>query len=157
MTRTHERSDRGQRCVSSVPHGYWKVTTFIAALRDSTITAPMVSDGPMNGALFLAWAREFLCPALLPGDVVVADNLSSYKVTGVKQAIESVGATIRYLPPYSLDLNPIEQLFSKLKARLRKAGKRTVEALWDEIGRLVGTISANECRHYFNAAGYVKD
>jgi transposase len=127
----------------------------IAALRNSTLTAPMVSDGPMDGALFLAYVREFLCPTLQPGDVVVADNLSSHKVAGIREAIEAAGATIRYLPPYSPDLNSIELLFSKLKAMLRKAAMRTVEALWDEIGRLIDTVSLNECRNYFRAAGYV--
>jgi transposase len=117
----------------------------------------MVSDAPINGALFLAWVREFLCPTLKPGDVVIADNLSSHKVAGVKEAIEAAGATIRYLPPYSPDLNPIEQLSSKLKAMLRKATMRTVQALWNEIGRLIDTISDNECRNYFRAAGYVYD
>ena len=115
----------------------------------------MVSDSPMDGALFLAYVREFLCPTLQPGDVVIADNLSSHKVAGVREAIEAVGATIRYLPPYSPDLNPIEQLFSKLKAMLRKAAMRTVEALWNEIGRLIETVPDNECRNYFRAAGYV--
>jgi len=148
---------RGQRCVSSPPHGHWKTTTFIAALRNAKVTAPMVSDGPMDGALFLAYVREFLCLTLRAGDVVIADNLSSHKVSGVREAIESVGATIRYLPPYSPDLNPIEQLFSRFKAMLRKAAKRTTEALWDEIGRLVDTISANECLNYFRADGYVHD
>ena len=155
MTRTRGRSPRGQRCVSSAPHGHWKATTFIAALRSATVTAPMVSDGPMDGPLFLAYVREFLCPTLQAGDIVIADNLSSHKVAGVRQAIEEAGATIRYLPPYSPDLNPIEQLFSKLKAMLRKAAVRTTDALWDEIGRLVGTVSASECRNYFRAAGYV--
>jgi len=157
MTRLRGRSPRGQRCVASTPHGHWKVTTFIAALRNTTVMAPMVSDSPMDGALFLAYVREFLCPTLRAGDIVIADNLSSHKVAGVKEAIEAVGATIRYLPPYSPDLNPIEQLFSKLKAMLRKAAMRTVVALWDEIGRLIDTVSPNECRNYFQAAGYVYD
>jgi transposase len=155
MTRTRGRAPRGQRCVAGAPHGHWKVTTFIAALRHACVTAPMVTDGPMDGALFLAYVRELLCPTLRPGDVVIADNLSSHKVAGVRQAIEAVGATIRYLPPYSPDLNPIEKLFSKLKAMLRKAAKRTVDALWDEIGRLVDSVTADECRNYFGATGYV--
>jgi transposase len=129
----------------------------IAALRHSKLTAPMVSDGPMDGALFLAYVRKFLCPTLKPGDVVIADNLSSHKVVGVREAIEAVGATIRYLPPYSPDLNPIEQVFSKLKAMLRKAAMRTVDALWDEIGRLIDAVSPNECKNYFQAAGYAHD
>ena len=155
MTRKCGRSARGKRCVSSAPHGHWKVTTFIAALRNTAVTAPMVTDEPMNGPLFLAYVREFLCPTLEPGDVVIADNLSSHKVAGVRQAIESVGATIRYLPPYSPDLNPIEKMFSKLKAMLRKAARRKVDELCDEIGTVVDTISANECLNYFRSIGYV--
>ncbi len=119
------------------------------------VTAPMVADGSMDGALFLAYVRDFLCPTLRPGDIVVADNLSSHKVAGVKEVIEATGAIIRYLPPYSPDLNPIEKLFSKLKAMLRKAARRTRQTLWDEIGRIIDTLSPVECQNYFNAAGYV--
>jgi len=111
----------------------------------------------MRGALFLAYVQKFLCPTLQPGDIVIADNLSSHKVAGVKEAIEAVGATIRYLPPYSPDLNPIEKLFSKLKAMLRKAAARTVDALWEQLGRLVDLVSPNECLNYFQSAGYVHD
>jgi transposase len=157
MTRTRGRSSRGARCVASAPHGHWKVTTFIAALRNTTVTAPMVADGPMDGAMFLAYVQDFLCPTLRFGDVVIADNLSSHKVGGVKEAIEAAGATIRYLPPYSPDLNPIEKLFSKLKALLRKAAKRTVESLWEEIGRIISSLSPDECSNYFGACGYVSD
>lgn len=115
----------------------------------------MVADGPMDGALFLAYVRTFLCPTLNPGDVVIADNLSSHKVAGVAEAIEAAGATLIYLPPYSPDLNPIENLFSKLKALLRKAAKRTVEELWTEIGELLDTVTPEECTNYFHASGYV--
>ena len=121
----------------------------------SPITAPMVADGPMTGALFLAYVQEFLCPALKPGDIVIADNLSSHKVAGVKEAIAARGAAILYLPPYSPDLNPIEKMFSKLKALLRKASKRTVDALWSEIGKLLDAFSPQECRNYFASSGYV--
>ncbi len=107
MARTRGRAPRGQRCLGAVPHGHWKTTTFIAALRCDAITAPMVIDGAMNGSLFLAYVSKFLCPTLRPGDVVIADNLSAHKVAGVRQAIEAVGATLLYLPPYSPDLNPI--------------------------------------------------
>lgn len=155
MTRLRGRAPRGERCVASAPHGHWKTTTFIAALRQTSVTAPMVADGSMDGALFLAYVRDFLCPTLRPGDIVVADNLSSHKVAGVKEAIEAAGATIRYLPPDSPDLNPIEKLFSKLKAMLRKAARRTRQALWDEIGRLIDTLSPDECQNYFNASRYV--
>jgi transposase len=115
----------------------------------------MVADGPMDGALFLAYVREFLCPTLQPGDLVIADNLSSHKVAGVQEAIEAAGAQLVHLPPYSPDLNPIEKLFSKLKALLRKAAKRTVEDLWTEVGMLLDTITPEECRNYFHSSGYV--
>ncbi len=115
----------------------------------------MVADGPMNGELFLAYVRTFLCPTLKPGDVVIADNLSSHKVAGVRDAIEAAGAKLVFLPPYSPDLNPIEKLFAKLKALLRKASKRTVDALWTEIGALLETVTPEECRNYFHSSGYV--
>ena len=115
----------------------------------------MVADGPMDGALFLAYVRTFLCPSLRPGDIVIADNLSSHKVAGVRQAIEAVGATIRYLPPYSPDLNPIEKLFAKLKTLLRRAATRTVDALWNQIGILLDAFSSEECGNYFTSSGYV--
>lgn len=154
MTRPRGRAPKGERCIASVPHGHWKTTTFVAALRVDEITAPMVLDGPMYGSAFLAYVRQFLCPTLKPGDIVIADNLGSHKVEGVREAIEATGATLRYLPPYSPDLNPIENLFSKLKALLKKAAHRTVEALWGDIGKLLDTFSKNECRNYFKAAGY---
>jgi transposase len=155
MARRYGRAPRGQRCVAGVPHGHWKSTTFIAGLRHDRITAPLVLDGPMDGAAFLAYVQSFLCPTLRPGDIVIADNLGSHKVAGVQQAIAAAGATILYLPPYSPDLNPIEQLFAKLKALLRKAAKRSVDALWNHIGVLLDTVPAHECSNYFAAAGYV--
>lgn len=155
MTPLRGRSTRGERCIASAPHGHWKTTTFIAALRCDELTAPMVIDGAMDGTAFLAYMRVFLCPTLRPGDVVIADNLSSHKVAGIREGIEAVGATIRYLPPYSPDLNPIEKLFSKLKTLLRRAGPRMVDMLWDRIGTLLDTFSAEECRNYFKSSGYV--
>jgi transposase len=155
MTRSRGRAPRSERCVSSVPHGHWKTTTFIAALRHNSVQAPMVADGPMDGPMFLAYVTQFLCPTLRPGDVVIADNLSSHKVAGVRQAIEAVGARLQYLPPYSPDLNPIEKLFSKLKAGLRKAKKRLVEELWQEIGSIVDTVKPSECENFFKSCGYV--
>jgi transposase len=155
MTRTRGWAQRGERCVASVPHGHWKTTTFIAALRVNELTAPMVLDGPMNGEAFLVYVQQFLCPTLKPGDIVIADNLPSHKVAGVKEAIEATGATLRYLPPYSPDLNPIENVFSKLKALLRKAACRTVDALWTEIGKLLDAFPPQECKNYFQNAGYV--
>lgn len=155
MTRTRGRAPKGERCVASVPHGHWKTTTFIAGLRYNDITAPMVLDGPMDGAAFLVYVRAFLCPTLTPGDIVIADNLSSHKVKGVQEAIEATGATLRYLPAYSPDFNPIEKMFSKLKALLRKAAKRTVSELWSEIGKLLDAFSPSECKNYFASSGYV--
>lgn len=154
MTRTRGRAPKGERCVASVPHGHWKTTTFIAGLRVGEVSAPMLLDGAMDGEAFLVYVREFLSPTLKPGDIVIADNLPSHKVAGVKEAIEATGATLRYLPPYSPDLNPIEKLFSKLKALLRKAENRTVSTLWEEIAILLNTFSSKECANYFKAAGY---
>ncbi len=155
MARRYGRSPRGQRCVAAVPHGHWKTTTFIAGLRNDSITAPLVFDGPMDGEIFLEYVQEFLCPTLRSGDIVIADNLGSHKVAGVKEAIAATGATIVYLPPYSPDLNPIEKLFSKLKAMLRKAALRTVDTLWHHIGELLDTLSPQECSNYFASSGYV--
>jgi len=154
MTRTRGRAPKGERCIACVPHGHWKTTTFIAGLRHNDIIAPMVLDGPMDGEAFLTYVRTFLCPTLNPGDIVIADNLSSHNVAGVKEAIAAKGATLRYLPPYSPDLNPIEKMFSKLKALLRKAAHRTVDALWNEIGKLLDAFSPDECRNYFASSGY---
>ncbi len=155
MTRRYGRAQTGKRCIAAVPHGHWKTTTFVAGLRHDRLTAPMVADGPMDGALFLAYVRTFLCPTLKPGDLVVADNLSSHKVAGVQDAIEAAGAKLVFLPPYSPDLNPIEKFFAKLKALLRKAAKRSVNALWTEIGDLLETVTPEECSNYFHSSGYV--
>ncbi len=145
----------GERCVASAPLGNWQTTTFVGGLRHDRLIAPMVADGPMDGEMFLAWVRQFLCPALQPGDIVILDNLSSHKVDGVRQAIAKASATVLYLPPYSPDLNPIEKLFSKLKSPLRKAARRSLDALWTEIGQLLDTVSSNECANYFASSGYV--
>jgi hypothetical protein len=128
MTRRYGRAPRGKRCIGSAPHGHWKTTTFVGTLRRRRLTAPMVTDEPMDGAMFLAYVRKFLSPTLRPGDVVILDNLSSHKVTGVEEAITATGATVLYPPPYSPDLNPIEKFFSKLKALPRKAAKRDIDA-----------------------------
>jgi transposase len=119
------------------------------------ITAPMVLDGPLDGEAFLLYVQEFLCPTLTPGDLVIADNLPSHKVAGVKAAIEATGAGLRYLPPYSPDFNPIERFFSKFKALLKKAAPRTVDALWTQIGKLLEAVTPEECTNYFIASGYV--
>jgi transposase len=145
MARRYGRAPRGERCLA-----------FVAGLRHDDLTAPMVADGAMTGALFLKYVQEFLCPTLHPGDLVIADNLRSHKVAGVREAVEAVGAHIRYLPPYSPDLNPIEKLFAKLKALLRKAAPRTVDALWKDIGILLDRFTPDECTRYFASSGYVK-
>ena len=154
-TRSHGRAPKGCRCVDSAPFGDWQTTTFVAGLRHNQSTAPMGIDGPMDGELFLAWVEQFLGPTLQAGDIAILDNLSSHKVEGVQQAIAAAGATVLYLPPYSPDLNPIEKLFSKLKTLLRKAAKRSIEDLWQEIGELLDTVSTSECTNYFASSGYV--
>ena len=154
MARLYGWGPRSERVVSDVPHGHWKTTTFIGALRTSGLTAPMVIDGAMNGDIFLAYVRQQLVPTLCRGDFVVMDNLPSHKRDGVRQTIESVGAALVYLPPYSPDMNPIELAFSKLKTQLRKSGERTVEALWNRIGQLVDEFAPDECRNYFRHCGY---
>jgi transposase len=156
MARRYGRAPRGQRALDAVPHGHWKTTTVVAALRADGIAAPLVLDGAINGESFLAYVRQFLAPALRPGDVLVMDNLPSHKVAGVREAIEAAGATLRYLPPYSPDLNPIEQVFAKLKALLRSEAARTVEALWAAIGRLLARFPPAECARYLAHCGYAQ-
>lgn len=154
MARLRGRAPRGERLVGKIPHGHWKTTTFVAALRSTALTAPGVIDGPMNGNAFLAYVEQILVPSLNPGDIVVMDNLSAHKVPGIRQAIEAAGARLLYLPPYSPDFNPIEQLFAKLKALLRKAGERSVTGLWNRIADLLDAFTATECANYFQNAGY---
>ncbi len=154
MARLRGRSKRGQRCRAAVPHGHWKTTTFTAALRLDGLTAPMLLDGPMNGAAFLAYVEQVLVPTLVPGDVVIMDNLPAHKVSGVKEAIEAVGAIRMFLPPYSPDFNPIEQAYAKFKALLRKAAARTIDDLWDVIAEAIEAYTPNECRNFFVSAGY---
>jgi transposase len=154
MARTRGRAPRGERLRASIPHGHWKTTTFVAGLRQSGMMAPMVLDGPINGVAFQAYVDHVLVPELRQGDIVVMDNLSSHKGAGVRAAIEAAGAYLLYLPPYSPDFNPIENAFSKLKALLRAAAERTVEGLWDAIGRCLDCFKPAECVNYFKAAGY---
>lgn len=154
MARTHGRAPRGERLRSPVPHGHWKTTTFVAGLRNSGMVAPMVLDGPINGVAFQAYVDQVLVPELRPGDIVILDNLGSHKGAGVRAAIEAAGASLLYLPPYSPDFNPIENAFAKLKAMLRKAAARTVEGLWNTIGRIIDAFSPAECANYFAATGY---
>jgi transposase len=154
MTRLYGWGERGERLVDHAPHGHWKTTTFVAGLTASGIIAPFVIDGPMNGEMFLAYVEQMLAPALRPGDVVVLDNLPAHKVAGVEKAIRAAGASLMPLPAYSPDLNPIEQLFAKLKSLLRKAAARTRDVLWDTIGRLLDEFTPDECRRYIVNSGY---
>lgn len=154
LVRLYGRAPRGQRLVAPVPHGHWMTTTFVAALRNDEITAPCVFNGPMDGVSFLTYVEHFLAPNLRQGDVVVMDNLSSHKVAGVKEAIERAGATLRYLPAYSPDLNPIEQAFAKLKAALRKAAARSFETLIEAIANALTSFTSQECANYLANSGY---
>ena len=154
MARTRGRAPRGQRLRAAVPHGHWKTTTFVAGLRQDGIVAPFVLDGPINRHSFEIYVARVLVPDLRAGDVVIMDNLSSHKGLRVREMIEAAGATLRYLPPYSPDFNPIENAFAKLKALLRKAAERTVRALWDRIGISLDAFTPAECANYFAAAGY---
>jgi len=154
MTRTRGRAPAGQRVIDYAPGGHWNTTTFLAGLRKDALVAPLVVDGPINGEIFLAWIKQHLAPTLKKGDIVLMDNLSSHKVQGVLEALKAVGAEVLYLPPYSPDFNPIEMVFSKLKAFLRKFKERTLDALWNRIGSLMVAFSAQECSNYFLHCGY---
>ena len=148
-------SGRGERLKAKVPHGHWKTLTFIGALRQDGMTAPWLLDGPINGASFRVYVEQVLAPSLKAGDIVVMDNLGSHKSDAIRAAIRQAGARLFFLPPYSPDHNPIEQAFAKLKAHLRKACPRTVEAIADHIGRILPTFTSKECANYFNHAEYV--
>lgn len=154
MTRTYGRSDRGTRLVDKVPCGRWQTTTFLGALRVEGFIAPLTVEGGSNGELFRAWVEQHLAPVLRSGDIVVMDDLSSHKVAGVREAIEAVGAELRYLPPYSPDLNPIELAFSKFKKLLRDGAERTVDKLWTLRGSILDQFTEAECRNYFQHCGY---
>src|SRR5262247_3817257 len=154
MVRLYGRCPRGERLVSHVPQGHWKTITFVAALRRHGMTAPQTIDGSMTGKKFLAYVEQCLAPTLKRKDIVMIDNLPAHKAAGVREAIEARGATLRYLPKYSPDLNPIEMSFSKLKARLRKATERTIPRLRRRIGVFARTLTARESCNYFRHAGY---
>jgi transposase len=154
MTRTHGRCARGERLVAATPHGCWRTLTFLAALRCNRIDAPCVIDGPINGESFLAYVEQVLLPTLRPGDIVIIDNLGSHKGKAVRRVLRAAGAKLFFLPPYSPDLNPIEQVFAKLKTLLRKANERTVEGTWRRIGALLDCFKPAECANYFRNAGY---
>jgi transposase len=154
MARQRGRCPRGQRLIGKVPHGHWKITTFVAALRCDAVTAPFVIDEPMNGEIFAVYLERCLVPTLRPNDIVVMDNLPVHKSDNVRRIIEAAGATLVYLPPYSPDLNPIEMAFAKLKSHLRKAAERSMPAPWDRIGSILELFSSDECANYFTHAGY---
>jgi transposase len=154
MSRLYGRSPKGKRCLDAVPHGHWQTATFIGALRHDRLSAPMLLDGPMNGDAFLAYVQQVLAPELSAGDIVICDNLACHKVAGVKTAIESVGASLWYLPAYSPDLNPIEMAFAKLKAALRCAAQRSFEGLCDALGQALNSFSSSQCLNCFRHACY---
>ena len=154
MTRLYGWGPRGERPVDAVPAGHWKTTTFVAGLRRDGVIAPCVLDGPMTGEMFRAYVEQMLAPSLRRGDVVVLDNLPAHKVAGLKEALQAAVASLLYLPAYSPDLNPIEQLFAKLKALLRRAAARTQDALWKTIGNLLDAFTPVECQNYLANAGY---
>ena len=154
MAPAHGRCRRGERLVARVPFGHWKTSTFLAALRCDGVTAPAVFDGPINGRSFTAYVEQILVPTLRPGDIVVLDNLGSHKGKAARNAIEQAGAELRFLPPYSPDLNPIEQVFAKLKTLLRRVAPRNRQTLWKSIGNLLDRFPASECRNYIDSAGY---
>jgi transposase len=154
MTRTHGRCLKGARLVAKTPHGHWRTLTFLAALRRDAIAAPCVIDGPINGRAFRAYVEQILVANLRRGDIVIMDNLGSHKGQAVRAAIRKAGAKLFFLPPYSPDLNPIEQVFSKLKTLLRKAEPRSVEATWRSVGALLDAFTPKECANYIANAGY---
>ena len=156
MTRLRGRGKRGHRVIGRVPWGHWKTMTFLAGLRCEGITAPFVIDCAMNGAIFLEYVRQCLSPTLKPGDIVVMDNLPAHKKDQIRQIIEAAGAELRYLPPYSPDLNPIEQAFAKLKAHLRQAQERSIDGLWQRIGKLLPQFNPHQCANFFANAGYAR-
>jgi transposase len=155
LVRLRGRAPRGVRLIGRAPLGEWKTITFVAALRHNKMTAPMMIEGAMTGETFLAYVEQCLVPTLKRNDIVVADNFAAHKVPGVQAAIENAGATLRYLPKYSPDLNPIEMPYSKFKGFLRKAAERTVPGLYRAIRSFVPQLSKQECANYFRHAGYV--
>lgn len=154
MMRTYGRSLKGTRLNAPVPYGRWETTTFLGAMRASGFIAPLCVEGAINGSIFTAWVEQHLIHVLRENDIVVMDNLSSHKTAGVREAIESVGAEVCYLPPYSPDLNPIELAFSKFKKLLRDGAQRTTEKLWQLCGQVLDLFTESECRNYIHHCGY---
>jgi transposase len=157
MARLRGWAPKGERCCAAIPHGHWKTVTFVGGLTLTGFVAPMLLDGPMDGECFLAWVEQMLAPTLRPGDIVVMDNLAAHKVAGVRKAIEAGGAELRYLPPYSPDLNPIENAFAKLKAHVRKSAARTLDALDQAAANALPKFKPEQCANFFAHAGYRLD
>lgn len=157
MVRMQGRAPRGERCRAGVPHVHWKTTTFTGALRTAGLIAPFEHDGAMNGVVFQTYVSQMLVPTLLPGDIVILDNLPAHWMPGARRTIEQAGASMIFLPPYSLDFNPIEMAFSKLKFLMRSRAERTVTALWDVVGDVLRAFTSTECANFFTTAGYEPD
>lgn len=157
MTRRYGRAPKAERCLGFAPHGHWQTNTFIAALRVDRLEAPWLLDGPMNGEAFLVYVQKILLPTLQPGDVVICDNLSSHKNAEVAKCLKQAGVTLRFLPPYSPDLNPIELAFAKLKAMMRKAAARTFDALLDAVAEAIQHYPDQHCRAFFKHTQYATD
>jgi transposase len=157
MARLRGWAPKGERCRAAIPHGHWKTVTFVGGLTLAGFVAPMLLDGPMDGECFLAWVEQMLVPILRPGDIVIMDNLAAHKVAGVRQAIEARSAELRYLPPYSPDLNPIENAFAKLKAHARKSAARTLDALERAAANALQQFKPDQCANFFAHAGYRLD
>lgn len=155
LTRTRGRAPRGQRVVAKVPGGHWKIVTMISAVRTAGPFAAATIVGATDSDVFRMYINEVLTPRLRPGDVVVMDNLSPHKAPGVREAIEAAGASLRYLPPYSPDFNPIENMWSKVKGRLRSLGARSVETLHEAIGTALATVTPTDCAGFFRGCGYL--
>ena len=153
MARQYGRAPVGERLVAKVPHGHWKTLTLVAAIRVDGVTAPYVVDGAMDGAAFLAYVVSVLAPTLKKGDIVFMDNVRTHKISGVAEALQAAGATLRFLPAYSPDFNPIENAYSKIKSGLRKAAARTVADLTKAAGRCIKAIVPSDCAGYFRNAG----
>jgi transposase len=154
MARLYGRCPVGQRCLSAVPHGHWQSSTFIAALRHDGITAPFLVEGAVDAEVFTVYLEQVLCPQLREGDTLILDNLSTHKIQNVTRLLSARGVALRYLPPYSPDLNPIEQAFAKLKSHLRQAAARTLEALYSALAITLNSFSAQHCQGFFRHAQY---
>jgi transposase len=154
MARHRGRCPIGQRCISAIPHGHWQSSTFIAALRHESIEAPFLIEGPVDADVFTAYLEQVLCPQLREGDTLILDNLSTHKIKNVDRLLSARGVGIRYLPPYSPDLNPIELAFAKLKAHLRQRAARTLEKLHSALATTLDSFSAQHCRGFFRHAQY---